>query len=411
MLPFMRLFLGSILLFVYTTIVAQTKAGLVAYYPFNKNLKDDTGNLSNDAIGNNAIDYVCGPLNESLRFSGNASLVNIIGAVNSEFDTEDFSVSFYFKIGNDKGIQYLLSKKRRDCLVDNSFVIRFRPLTGNLNIVLTEGVNKQVNMIYELPKGKCWHHITLLRTGTKIRLYYNGSLVSEQTSVSRVNVLNDGNLVVGGSTCYGANEIGFNGLMDDLRFYNRALLESEIEKLYQPVDQIINDNEIVYIGDDVVTKLSPTCATEFNWTPKNWVDNPALKEPVITPTASGTFTYKLTLKDASTPCIAEDSFRIVVIDPNGLNCNETFLPNAFTPNGDGLNDVFGISNPRIITALISFEIWDRWGNKMFNSSNVNDQWDGTFNGQIVSPGVYRVLILHQCKGAIVKKATTVMVMN
>jgi hypothetical protein len=90
MLPVMRLFLGSILLFVYTTIVAQTKAGLVAYYPFNKNLKDDTGNLSNDAIGNNAIDYVCGPLNESLRFSGNASLVNIIGAVNSELDTEDF---------------------------------------------------------------------------------------------------------------------------------------------------------------------------------------------------------------------------------------------------------------------------------------------------------------------------------
>jgi len=44
-------------------------------------------------------------------------------------------------------------------------------------------------------------------------------------------------------------------------------------------------------------------------------------------------------------------------------------------------------------------------------SNVNDQWDGTFNGQMVSPGVYRVLILHQCKGAIVKKATTVMVMN
>jgi len=113
MLLIMRLFLGSLFLLVYIGMIAQTKAGLVAYYPFNKNLKDDTGNLSNDAIGNNGIDYVCGPLNEALRFSGNTSLVNIIGAVNSEFDTEDFSVSFYFKIGNDKGIQYLISKKRR----------------------------------------------------------------------------------------------------------------------------------------------------------------------------------------------------------------------------------------------------------------------------------------------------------
>ncbi len=411
MLLIMRLFLGSLFLLVYIGMIAQTKAGLVAYYPFNKNLKDDTGNLSNDAIGNNGIDYVCGPLNEALRFSGNTSLVNIIGAVNSEFDTEDFSVSFYFKIGNDKGIQYLISKKRRDCLVDNSFVIRFRPLTGNLNIVLTEGINKQVNMIYELPKGKCWHHITLVRNGSKIRLYYNGFLVSEQTSASRVNVLNDGNLVVGGSTCYGANEIGFNGLMDDLRFYNRSLLESEIEKLYQPVDNILNDNEIAYIGDNVFARLSPTCATEFNWTPKNWVSNPSLKEPIITPLGAGNFTYKVTLKDASTPCIAEDSFRIVVIDPNSLNCNEAFLPNAFTPNGDGLNDVFGISNPRIITSLISFEIWDRWGNKMFYTTNVNDKWDGTYNGQFVPSGVYRVLVLHQCKGSTVKKATTVVVMN
>lgn len=219
----MRLFIGLLILCFFTNISAQTRAGLVAYYPFNKNLKDDTGNLSNDAIGNSGVDYVCGPLNEAIRFSGNASLVNIIGAVNSEFDTEDFTVSFYFKVGNDKGIQYLLSKKRSDCLVDNSLVVRFRPLTGNLNVALTEGINKQVNIIYELPKGQCWHHITIARNASKIRLYYNGNLVSEQTSASRVNVLNNGNLVVGGSTCYGANEIGFNGLMDDLRFYNRAL--------------------------------------------------------------------------------------------------------------------------------------------------------------------------------------------
>ena len=314
-------------------------------------------------------------------------------------------------MGNDKGIQYLLSKKRKDCLVDNSLVVRFRPLTGNLNVALTEGINKQVNIIYELPKGQCWHHITIARNASKIRLYYNGVLVSEQTSASRVNVLNNGNLVVGGSTCYGANEIGFNGLMDDLRFYNRALLESEIGKLYQPVDNIVNDNEIVYVGDNVMTQLFPTCATDFTWSPSFWVSNPAIKEPVISPLAAGNYTYKLELKDASTPCIATDSFRIVVIDPNDLKCDEAFLPKAFTPNGDGLNDAFGLSNPRIITSLISFEIWDRWGNKIFTTNNSSDKWDGTYNGQTVQAGVYRVLVLHQCKGDTITKSTTVLVMN
>jgi gliding motility-associated-like protein len=157
--------------------------------------------------------------------------------------------------------------------------------------------------------------------------------------------------------------------------------------------------------------LFPTCATTFDWRPTNWVSNPTAKEPVITPTAAGNFTYYVTLKDASTPCVAEDSFRLVVIDPNALNCVEAFIPKAFTPNGDGLNDLFGISNHRIITSLVSFEIWDRWGNKMFSAGNVKDQWDGTFNGQPVASGAYRVLIVHECKGDIIKKAATVMVMN
>jgi gliding motility-associated-like protein len=141
------------------------------------------------------------------------------------------------------------------------------------------------------------------------------------------------------------------------------------------------------------------------------VNDPTIKEPVISPLAPGNYTYKLDLKDASTPCIASDSFRIVVIDPNDLKCDEAFLPKAFTPNGDGLNDSFGLSNPRIITSLISFEIWDRWGNKIFSTTKSGDQWDGTYNGQTVQAGVYRVLVLHLCKGNTITKSTTVLVMN
>lgn len=77
-------------------------------------------------------------------------------------------------------------------------------------------------------------------------------------------------------------------------------------------------------------------------------------------------------------------------DPNpvGDDCfNGFFLPNAFTPNGDGLNDVF---KPRIGRDVVSFtwSIYDRWGNKMVQTSDAEFTWDGVFNGVKVNTGVY-----------------------
>ncbi|MFN9940082.1 MAG: gliding motility-associated C-terminal domain-containing protein, partial [bacterium] len=85
--------------------------------------------------------------------------------------------------------------------------------------------------------------------------------------------------------------------------------------------------------------------------------------------------------DAASPCVATDSIYISVVDPNTLSCNTVFLPGAFTPNGDGLNDVYGISNPYAIQQLHTFEIFDRWGARVFYTTQVFDQWDGSFQGQ------------------------------
>lgn len=77
-------------------------------------------------------------------------------------------------------------------------------------------------------------------------------------------------------------------------------------------------------------------------------------------------------------------------DPNpvGANCFLGFhMPTAFSPNGDGLNDVLA---PRIGTDVASFTwyVFDRWGNKMVVSSDPDYHWDGVFNGVKVNTGVY-----------------------
>lgn len=63
-----------------------------------------------------------------------------------------------------------------------------------------------------------------------------------------------------------------------------------------------------------------------------------------------------------------------------------FIPNSFTPNGDGLNDTFGVYGESI--KQYSMEIYNRWGEKVFESANINEQWDGTYNGKNVPEGTY-----------------------
>lgn len=78
-----------------------------------------------------------------------------------------------------------------------------------------------------------------------------------------------------------------------------------------------------------------------------------------------------------------------------------YIPNTFTPNGDGLNDTFGIAGE----ALNEFrmQIFNRWGQLVFESGNPNERWDGTFRGDKVSEGVYVYKVT--ASGAAGKKVT------
>ncbi|OFY48197.1 MAG: hypothetical protein A2W85_03270 [Bacteroidetes bacterium GWF2_41_31] len=72
-----------------------------------------------------------------------------------------------------------------------------------------------------------------------------------------------------------------------------------------------------------------------------------------------------------------------------------FIPNAFTPNGDGLNDVFG-AIPRLdYVNRFHISIYNRWGQLIFDTSNLNQGWDGTFKGEACQAGVYVYRIVYQ----------------
>ncbi|MBT8195133.1 MAG: gliding motility-associated C-terminal domain-containing protein [Bacteroidia bacterium] len=63
-----------------------------------------------------------------------------------------------------------------------------------------------------------------------------------------------------------------------------------------------------------------------------------------------------------------------------------YVPNSFTPNGDGINDDFGVHGEGLKTFNMS--IYNRWGQLIFESNSVNQKWDGTFDGSLVPNGSY-----------------------
>ena len=63
-----------------------------------------------------------------------------------------------------------------------------------------------------------------------------------------------------------------------------------------------------------------------------------------------------------------------------------YAPNAFSPDGDGLNDVFNVTGQGIID--FEMEIFNRWGQMVFKSYTLEDKWDGTFRGKDLPTGTY-----------------------
>lgn len=90
--------------------------------------------------------------------------------------------------------------------------------------------------------------------------------------------------------------------------------------------------------------------------------------------------YSVTVTD-SNGCITDDSVTF------GARCpTKIYIPNAFSPNGDGINDIFDIA--AFDTETYELKIFDRWGNMVFRTRDHEDDWDGNYNNQLAESGVY-----------------------
>ena len=386
--------------FTFTLLFAQpSDVGLVTYVSFDDCTADETrGDPSIVGVVNGNPTCECGVSGKALRLNGITDYMFWGGDVNGEFDTEDFTISLYFKPLSNTGTQTILKKSGEDCSSQSHFAIRYEPNSRRLNVEFVENSNKIASISgYPLPDGNCWQHVALVRRNTKTILYVNGQLAAEVGASSRVNVRNTGTLTIGQSSC-SATDRNFEGLVDELRVYNRALNKDEISDLYFAPDKILTEDTRVFLGEAFDVEIGNTCAVDFKWTPTDGVLDETDPNSPIAPTESTT--YQLEFREPG--CTATDTIRVIVIDPNTLGCEQVFMPSAFTPNNDNLNDFYGISNPEIFTFggadLISFDIFDRWGNLVYQTDRPKEKWDGFYKNKPVNPGVLLYKVRFTCSG-------------
>ena len=119
-------------------------------------------------------------------------------------------------------------------------------------------------------------------------------------------------------------------------------------------------------------QLTATGSIKYSWSPTTWLNNPTIFNPLSLPQDNIRYVVEVSNEQG---CFDLDSIRVNVfkIDPDLL------VPTAFSPDGDGLNDIF---QPILVgmRSLDAFMVYNRWGQLVYSTTQTETGWDGTFGG-------------------------------
>lgn len=171
-------------------------------------------------------------------------------------------------------------------------------------------------------------------------------------------------------------------------------LQGQVIVLYLdsfPTVDATADTNVLYQGQSTsLHGLIQAGGLQFQWSPSSSLNDANNQDPVATP--STTTTYTVIATDVN-GCTAEDTVTIFVEE---VLCAEPeiFVPSAFSPNADQQNDILFIRGNTI--EKIYLVIYDRWGEKIFETTNSTFGWDGTYEGKLLPPDVYVYYVEATC---------------
>lgn len=236
-------------------VQADLNQGLVAYYPFNGNANDQSGNgnhgivygasLTEDRFGNANSAYT---FNNDPIYRVSAQSYISVPSSPSLMPTNSISISLWIKTSDSRG--WTIIGKEYGTSSMNSYLMYYHP--GSTLIFDCQTTNGDQRIGVSIPSLDEWHNIIGVWHGSEMKLYIDGNEVSSGTSDGQI--LYDNNPMIIGADDDDGNDIpdsGWNGVIDDVRIYNRPLSESEIQELYlegtnQPPTANAGSDQIVF---------------------------------------------------------------------------------------------------------------------------------------------------------------------
>ena len=139
-------------------------------------------------------------------------------------------------------------------------------------------------------------------------------------------------------------------------------------------------DKLIFAGQSVTLTGTVSGSTNFRWTPASFIDDTQLIRPLVNPPMD----IQYILEAVSSCGIDADTVNVKVFE-------DLYIPNAFSPNDDGLNDTWNIP---AIGAYPVFEVsvFGRWGQLVYQAKNVMKPWDGKLKGSLLPMGAYVYII-------------------
>jgi len=156
-----------------------------------------------------------------------------------------------------------------------------------------------------------------------------------------------------------------------------------------PVEVELGDNQVLDIGDTTViiaiVNVAIGLLDSIKWNGNGTSGCDTCLQQIVAPFITTSYSISVINEDG---CQAKDDVTITVIK-NG----EIYVPNVFSPNGDGINDEVLISTASFVEKIIQLQIFDRWGNQVYSIEDVIPQgnlltWDGTYLSKPLNSAVF-----------------------
>jgi len=171
-------------------------------------------------------------------------------------------------------------------------------------------------------------------------------------------------------------------ISDSVYFCN--IERSVFVKVSEPIENltITSSTDTLFGSGTVQLNATQNENFRYNWQPAAVLNHPTFYNPIATITQTTTFQVRVQNTEG---CEKIATRTVTVVN---LACEEPyiFIPTAFSPNGDGLNDVFRVRGNNFDQVYLA--VYNRWGQRVFESTSVQTGWDGTFQGESLPPDVY-----------------------